>query len=344
MEHLGSRYTRALETEAGLAAAEPEWSRASRITSIFFGGGTPTTLPATDLARVLDTLKRRFDVDPEAEVTIEANPDTVDADKLRALREAGFTRVSMGAQSFDPNVLLALERVHQPESVSRGVGAAREAGIGNMNLDLIFGADGETLASWENTLRQTIELAPEHVSAYALTIEPATPLGRRVADGNVPAPDPDLQADMFALACEKLGAAGYEHYEVSNWTKPGKECLHNLTYWRRHAYLGLGAGAHSFLGDRRSWNVRPPEQYLEMVERGERPQGGEEHLTPEDASLEDLFLHLRTREGIGPERVAESSARPFLEEGLLARGADGNYVLTERGMFLANELVLALSG
>jgi oxygen-independent coproporphyrinogen-3 oxidase len=185
-------------------------------------------------------------------------------------------------------------------------------------------------------------LEPEHLSAYALTIEPATPLGRNVAAGAVPPPDPDLQADMFALACDVLGAAGYEHYEVSNWSKPGRECRHNLTYWRRNAYLGLGAGAQSFREDRRSWNVRPPEHYLEMVERGERPEGGEELLTPEDAHLEDLFLHLRTREGISATQVQAAAAEPFLEEGLLAR-RNGNYVLTERGMFLANELVVALS-
>ncbi len=216
----------------------------------------------------------------DAEVTIEANPDTVDAPKLAALLDAGFERLSMGAQSFDPAVLASLERVHGPDSVRRAMAAAREAGYANVSLDLIYGAEDETLASWERTLREAIALAPEHVSAYALTVEPSTPLGRQIAAGARPAPDPDVQADMFGVACELLGEAGYAHYEVSNWAKPGYECRHNLGYWERRPYLGLGAGAHSYRDDRRWWNVRPPEEYMAQVETGRLPTGGEERLEP----------------------------------------------------------------
>jgi len=338
--HLASRYVDALEAEAGLWA--DAW-QGERFGSVFLGGGTPTTLDADELARLLARLRERFDLEPGAEVTIEANPDTVDEEKLAALREAGYTRLSMGAQSFDQRVLDALERVHGPASVHRAFAAARAAGHTDVNLDLIYGANGETLASWRRTLEETIALRPEHVSAYALTIEPATPLGRKVQTGLVPGPEPDLQADMFDLACELLGEAGYGHYEVSNWAFPGFECRHNLGYWRKQPYLGLGAGAHSYRDGRRWWNVRPPAEYLDVVEHGQRPVGGEERLTPEDERLEDVFLKLRILEGVPVASVDRDVASGFLQQGLLRR-RDGHLVPTERGMLLLNELVLALAG
>jgi len=338
--HLAPRYVRGLEAEAALWAGE--W-RNERFGSVFLGGGTPTTLEARDLAGLLARLRDRFDVAPDAEVTVEANPDTVDQAKLSALLEAGYARLSMGAQSFDPRVLQSLERVHSPGSVRRAYANARAAGCANVNLDLIYGANGETLGSWRRTLEETIALGPEHVSAYALTIEPATPLGRKVQVGLVPPPDPDLQADMFGLACELLGDAGYDHYEVSNWSKPGFECRHNLGYWERRPYLGLGAGAHSYRDGRRWWNVRPPGEYLDMVEDGVRPIGGEEVLTAEDERLEEVFLKLRILEGVASDSVAAETAAAFVDDGLLAR-RNGHLVPTERGMLLLNELVLALAG
>jgi len=337
---LAPRYVRALDAEAALWAGE--W-RDERFASVFLGGGTPTTLKAADLAGLLVRLRDRFDVTPDAEVTIEANPDTVDEAKLSALLEAGYTRLSMGAQSFDPLVLQSLERVHSPGSVRRAYANARAAGCANVNLDLIYGASGETLASWRRTLEETIALGPEHVSAYALTIEPATPLGRKVQAGLVPPPDPDLQADMFGLACELLGDAGHEHYEVSNWSKPGFACRHNLGYWERRPYLGLGAGAHSCRGGRRWWNVRPPREYLDAVEDDTRPIGGEERLMAQDERLEEVFLKLRILEGLPTESVDADTASTFLDEGLLAH-RNGHLVPTERGMLLLNELVLALAG
>jgi oxygen-independent coproporphyrinogen-3 oxidase len=339
LDHLASRYVDALDAEAELWAEE--W-RGERFGSVFLGGGTPTTLDHTDLARLLAGFRRRFDVEPRAEVTIEANPDTIDAEKLAALREAGYTRLSMGAQSFDQQVLDALERMHGPASVRRAFAAARAAGHTNVNLDLIYGANGETLASWRRTLDETIALGPEHVSAYALTIEPATPLGRKVQAGLVPGPDPDLQADMFNLACEQLGDAGYGHYEVSNWALSGFECRHNLGYWRKQPYLGLGAGAHSYRDGRRWWNLRPPAEYRDVVERGLRPIGGEEHLTLQEERLEEVFLKLRILEGVPLTSVAGDVATRFLEQGLLRR-QDGHLVPTERGMLLLNELVLGLA-
>ncbi|HXF37094.1 MAG TPA: radical SAM family heme chaperone HemW, partial [Actinomycetota bacterium] len=338
--HLAGRYVDALRREADLAA--PAWE-GDRFVSVFLGGGTPTTLEPAALLGVLDDLRARFPLEPGAEVTVEANPDTVDEPSLAALRAGGVTRLSMGAQSFDPAVLAALERVHGPASVRRAFAAARAAGFHDVNLDLIYGAHGETLASWRRTLEEAIALGPEHVSAYALTVEPSTPLGRKVAAGLVPAPDPDLQADMFELACELLRDAGYVHYEVSNWARPGFECRHNLGYWERRPYLGLGAGAHSARGDRRWWNLRPPPAYLEAVEAGRLPVGGEERLSPEERRLEEAFLRLRTFRGLPASEVPAGAAAELLEQRLLSR-SDGHLVPTERGMLLLNELVLALAG
>jgi oxygen-independent coproporphyrinogen-3 oxidase len=191
-------------------------------------------------------------------------------------------------------------------------------------------------------VEETIDLGPEHVSAYALTVEPSTPLGRKIAAGLAPAPDPDLQADMFVLACELLAGAGYGHYEVSNWARPGFACVHNLGYWERRPYLGLGAGAHSYREDRRWWNVRPPQEYLSSVESGRAPVGGEERLEPSDAFLEEVFLRLRILEGIPTSWVEPERARPFVETGLLD-DRSGALVPTERGMLLLNELVLGLT-
>jgi oxygen-independent coproporphyrinogen-3 oxidase len=340
LDHLRPRYVQALLAEASLAA--PAWD-GEEVVSVFLGGGTPTTLDTADLKAVLVHLRDRFGVTPDAEVTIEANPNTVDAPTLSALLDIGYERLSMGAQSFDPAVLASLERVHGPESVRGAMVAARQAGYANVSVDLIYGAEGETLDSWERTLREAVALAPEHVSAYALTVEPSTPLGRRIALGACPAPDPDVQADMFGLACELLAEAGYRHYEVSNWAKPGYECRHNLGYWERRPYLGLGAGAHSYRDDRRWWNVRPPEEYMTHVEAGRLALGGEERLEPSDAYLEEVFLRLRILEGIPASWVEPAAAEPFLQSGLL-READGALVPTERGMLLLNELVLALAG
>jgi putative oxygen-independent coproporphyrinogen III oxidase len=338
--HLAPRYVRALEAEADLWA--DVWSE-ERIDSIFLGGGTPTTIDPSDLARLLRDLRGRFDVGIDAEVTIEANPDTVDERTLAALLGTGYGRLSIGAQSFDPAVLDALQRVHSPASVRKAFAAARAAGYANVNLDLIYGANGETLDSWGRTLVETVSLRPEHVSAYALTIEPPTPLGRKVRSGVVPGPDPDLQADMFALACASLASAGYRHYEVSNWALPGFECLHNLGYWERRPYLGIGAGAHSYRGTRRWWNLRPPVEYLDAVERGLRPVGGEEVLTLQEERLEEIFLSLRILEGVPVASVDAAAASTFVATGLLSR-RNGHLFPTERGMLLLNELVLSLTG
>jgi putative oxygen-independent coproporphyrinogen III oxidase len=339
LDHLKPRYVEALMREADVVSTGWE---GVRFASVFLGGGTPTTLDATDLAALLAHIADRFDLQSDAEITIEANPDTVDRGSLTAIRAAGFARLSMGAQSFDPSVLVALERLHRPEAARAALRAARAAGYDNVNLDLIYGAAGESLDSWVMTLREAISLQPEHVSAYALTIEPATPLGRAVASGGIAAPDPDSQAEMFEMACRMLADVGYHHYEVSNWAKPGYECMHNLGYWQRRPYAGIGAGAHGFRDRRRWWNLRPPEAYMEAVESGSSPIAGEETLAPSDSYLEEVFLRLRILEGIPESWAAPGSAEPLLANRLLTR-LDGSLVPTERGMLLLNQIVLELT-
>ncbi len=338
LDHLAGRYTRALRAEADLWS--DEW-RGTGIASTFVGGGTPTTLAARELVKLLDHFRGAFHIAGGGEVTVEANPDTVDADYFSALLAGDVNRISMGAQSFDPAVLASLERVHGPESVRAAVAAARAAGVENLSLDLIYGAEGETDASWRRTLEETIALEPEHVSAYALTVEPNTALGRQVGLGLRPAPDPDVQADRYEVACELLSAAGYEHYEVSNWATPGRRCVHNEGYWEGRPYLGLGAGAHSYRNGVRWWNVRPPTDYLLRVEVGERPVGARERLTDDERRTERLLLGLRMREGVPAEWVDAARADDYVAEGLAER-RNGHLALTERGWFVANDLVLEL--
>jgi putative oxygen-independent coproporphyrinogen III oxidase len=346
MEGLRRPYAAALLEEAALAVAAlgPE---PPVVTSVFVGGGTPTLLPPGDLARVLHRLRELLAFAPGAEVTVEANPETVDAAMAAGLAEAGVTRVSMGAQSFDDRVLAALGRVHDPGRVAKAVATLRAAGVPAVNLDLIYGGPGEDDRSWAATLEAAIALGPEHLSAYALTIEPATKFGRLVAAGRMAEPDEDDLADRYDTACQLLATAGYRHYEVSNWARPGHASRHNLTYWRRGRYLGLGAGAHEFDGTTRRWNLPGVPAYLAAVRQRRRPTGGEERLDAEQARFEALALRLRTAGGLDPGEARALGVDPGGEEadrlraaGLLRSGP--GLQLTEQGMFLHGEAVARL--
>jgi oxygen-independent coproporphyrinogen-3 oxidase len=318
------------------------------VTSVFVGGGTPTLLPVGDLARVLTRLRELLPFAPGAEVTVEANPETVDQAVAEGLAGAGVTRVSMGAQSFDDRVLAALGRAHDAGRVAAAVAALRAAGVPAVNLDLIYGGPGEDAASWSATLAAAVALAPEHLSAYALTIEPATKFGRLVAAGRMAEPAEDDLADRYEVACATLAAAGYAHYEVSNWARGAHASRHNLTYWRRGRFLGLGAGAHEFDGTVRRWNVNGVPAYLEAVRERRRPTGGEERLDPEQARFEALALRLRTVGGLGPDEAhalgvdpGGPAARELRQAGLLAPWP--GLRLTEKGMFLHGEVVARLA-
>ena len=362
MDALRRPYAAALLAEADLAVAKLLQVEAEppTVTSVFIGGGTPTLLPAADLARVLAHLRALLPFAPDAEVTVEANPETVTPRLARTLAEAGVNRVSMGAQSFDDQVLAALGRTHdarRPAEAIRALrGAAALAGRPlSVNLDLIYGCPGESEASWARTLAAAVALAPDHLSAYALTIEPATRFGRLVAAGRMREPDEDLLADRYALTCEVLAAAGYQHYEVSNWARPGHASRHNRTYWRRGHYLGLGAGAHEFTGETRRWNTGRVPDYLAAVRAGRRPTAGEELLSADQARFEALALRLRTSDGLSGAEARALGADPAGAEAATLRAAgllagtpadvqgDPALRLTERGMFLHGEVVSRLA-
>ncbi len=308
-------------------------------TSVFFGGGTPSRLPADQLARILAAIARHDD----AEVTVECNPDSIDAEKFAIYAAAGVNRVSIGVQSMVPHVLAGLGRTHKPENVERAVVLARAAGIARVNVDLIYGTPGESRADWERTLRGALALGVEHVSAYALTVEPATPLGRAVAAGTRAAPDDDVQADAYTVADELLTGAGFEWYEVSNWARPGEQCRHNELYWNGGEYLGIGCAAHGHTGGRRWWNVRTPERYVDAIRAGRSPEAGSETLDDATRSEEAFSLALRTRNGARFAPEAETAVEELEAAGLLQRDrARDRIVLTRRGRLLGADVTARL--
>ena len=303
--------------------------------TVFFGGGTPTLLPAAALGEVL----RAIELAPGAEVTVEANPETVDQGKLAALREAGFTRVSVGMQSASAHVLATLERAHSPGRAVQVARWARDEGFGSVSLDLIYGTQGESDDDWFATLDAALSAEPDHVSAYGLLLEPGTRLTARVRDGRLPALDEDAMARRYEHADAAFEAAGLAYYELCNWARPGHECRHNLGYWRSDDWIGIGPGAHSHVGGTRWWNVRHPARWAERVHAGERPIAGREVLDAGARRTERIMLGLRTAQGLAAEEVAGAPA--LIERGLLR--ADGDrLVLTRAGRLLSDRVVAEL--
>jgi oxygen-independent coproporphyrinogen-3 oxidase len=344
-----SDYASQASTEVALAAGVlrdaglPE----RRVSTVFFGGGTPTLLPVTDLAGMLRSIVDTWGLEPGAEVTTEANPDSVDLDYLLALRSAGFTRVSFGMQSAVPHVLATLERTHDPARIPLVVEWAREAGL-QVSLDLIYGTPGESLADWEASLEQALAQNPDHISAYALIIEDGTKLAAQIKRGDVARPDDDLQADMYELADARLSAAGYEWYEVSNWAVSGSfQSRHNLSYWQGHDWWGVGPGAHSHVGGVRWWNVKHPSAYADRIAAGHSPGAGRESLDENTRHVESVLLRTRVREGL-PIVELEASGRTAVagliaDELVNARAAlAGRIELTLRGRLLADAVVRRL--
>lgn len=314
--------------------------------SVFVGGGTPTYLPPADLIRVLHAVRDGFTLAPDVEVTVEANPETVTEEMAAALVDGGADRVSLGAQSFDDRVLQTLGRWHDPASVGVAVQRLHAAGIQRLSLDLIYGTPGETDASWERSLGAVIDLGVDHVSAYALTVEPSTPYAARARTHPGLLPDEDVQAARMAVADARLGAAGLARYEVSNWARPGRESRHNLTYWRGGDWLAFGSGAHGSWAGRRWWLVRDPARYARMVAAGEEPLGGEEHVDADARRLERLMMGLRLVEGVPRSDVAPLD--PAVVARLIAGGLltlhDGDRVaLTPAGMPLAGAVIRELA-
>jgi oxygen-independent coproporphyrinogen-3 oxidase len=322
--HLTDAYLGALRTEIGRAVADGM----PPATSVFVGGGTPSMLSGPDLAAVI----RLIPVSGDAEVTVECNPDDVGRDLLRHYVDAGVTRVSVGVQSMASHVLGALGRRHDQRNVERAVTAILDVGLTTFNLDVIYGAAGESLADWEHTVRAIAELAPPHVSAYALTVEAGTPLAAQ-PDRH---PDDDDQADKYGVVDELLSAAGLENYEISNWARPGHECRHNLLYWRQQDYRGFGCAAHSHRDGRRWWNVRTPDRYIELVAAGQPAEAAGEDLDEPTRRFERLELMLRMRDGV-PLDALDGEVLP----GLVEQRGD-RWVLTRAGRLMANEISLRL--
>ncbi|MDR0591783.1 MAG: radical SAM family heme chaperone HemW, partial [Bifidobacteriaceae bacterium] len=320
-------FVRQAAVEIELAGAElerlGEGGRAAA--SVFFGGGTPTVLAAEELVELHDAVCRVFGLAPGAEVTAEANPDSVDAAYLGRLAEAGFTRVSFGMQSAVPAVLSRLDRTHDPERVPVVAEAARRAGL-EASVDLIYGTPGETLADWERSVRAALDLGLSHVSAYALTLAPGTAMARQIRAGRLAAVDPDEQADKYELADALFEDAGLAWYEISNWARPGFESRHNLGYWTGGEWWGIGPGAHSSLGARRWWNLKLPRRWGQAVERGEMPWQGWEELDPAALGLERLMLRLRTARGLSwadLPRAARAAVPGLIEDGLVDAASAG---------------------
>ncbi|MEU4422833.1 radical SAM family heme chaperone HemW [Actinoplanes sp. NPDC024001] len=331
-------YADAVLSELALAARVIE---PGAVDTVFVGGGTPTLLDADDLARILDGIDRTWGLAPGAEVTTEANPESVDKKYLSRLIGAGFTRVSLGMQSAAENVLRVLDRKHTAGRAPQAAMEAREAGFEHVNLDLIYGTPGETADDFAKSLAAVVEAGVDHVSAYALIVEDGTRMAARMRRGELPYPSDDVAADRYLAAEEALTAAGFDWYEVSNWAKKGGKCRHNELYWTGADWWGLGPGAHSHVGGVRWWNVKHPAAYAKRLAAGESPGHGREVLTDENRHMEDVMLRVRLREGIPLDRVDRAGAAQAFADGLLEPEAyrAGRLVLTLRGRLLADAVI-----
>jgi len=319
--------------------------------TVFFGGGTPTVLAAADLVAMVDAIRGIWGLTPDAEITVEANPDTVDEAYIAELADGGFTRISFGMQSAVPHVLATLDRTHTPSNVAAGVDAATMAGL-RSSVDLIYGAPGESLEDWRTSVEAALDLGVHHISAYALTVEPTTKMGRRIAAGTLPKPDDDDEAAKYELADELFTQAGLDWYEISNWARPGYESRHNLGYWRNVDWAGLGPGAHSHYRCHavssngyglRSWDIAHPRLWGVAINEHRVPWADSERITAEENLEELIMLGLRMREGLDLERIdrviAVDRLTPMIEEGLVTV-VDGRRVVPTRRGRLINDTVI----
>ncbi|MCL6634637.1 MAG: radical SAM family heme chaperone HemW [Peptococcaceae bacterium] len=318
------------------------------VTSLFIGGGTPTCLLPAGLKKILDEVRSSFYLLPGCEITVEANPGTVDAGGLRELLGAGVTRLSLGVQSFQDSLLKVLGRIHGAGEAVEAVRLAREAGFANLNLDFIFGIPGQTMEDWLETLNKALELAPDHIAAYGLQLEEGTPLAQAVARGEIKACPEELELSMYQKAIEFLNSSGYVHYEISSFARPGRQSAHNLGYWLNRPYLGLGPAAHSFLNGRRHCNTPSIEEYRRKLSRGECPVAEVEPIAVETEMAETMFLGLRLLEGVDldqfyrrfgrrAEEVYRDGIARLAEEGLVEL-AGKRLRLTEKGLPVANRV------
>ena len=360
IEPLMPSYVAALNAEITL------WGKllgGPEVHTIFFGGGTPSYLPSDDIRHTMETIRSAFNVERDAEATLEANPGDFSDDKLAAYLDCGINRLSIGVQSFDDELLKTLGRRHNTADAVQAYRQAQDAGFRNISIDLMYGLPHQSIGHWQDTLQQALELAPPHISMYCLTLEGGTPMERWVEQGSMPTPDADLAADMYLAAQDKMRGAGYRHYEISNWALKGKLSRHNLTYWRNEPYLGVGPGAHSYLGSCRFSAIRPPREYIRRMR--EESKGTDKSSMHEaicsvpvvdeieqiDKPLEmaeTMMMGLRLDEGISvasfTERFGASPSHAYgdtlceLEELDLLNTKGNSIRLTNRGRMLGNEV------
>jgi oxygen-independent coproporphyrinogen-3 oxidase len=344
LDSLSSSYIDSAIKEIEMAA---QVVGSATIPSIFFGGGTPSLLPAAQLARVIEAIRGRFTLDKDIEITLEANPDSLTQEFLDEIKSAGATRISMGMQSAVGSVLKVLDRTHNPESVGRAVSMVRAAGFKHVSVDLIYGSPGETIDDWRRSLEYALALDINHISAYALIVEKGTKLAAQINRGELTMPPDDQSADKYLLADQLFEAAGFNWYELSNWSKPGGQCRHNIAYWDGSFWWGVGAGAHSYLNGKRWWNVKHPSSYQEKILQGQSPELSHEILTPENLSDEFIMLQIRRREGILHNHLSSvqiAKAEEFLSSGFLdsASWQDMRLVLSRDGRLIADKIVREL--
>ncbi len=341
-------YLGALQRELDLASSVLR-PHAPRVQTVFFGGGTPTLLPALELARLLDGIRERWGLAPDAEVTTEANPDTVTPESMRLLARAGFTRVSLGMQSAVEHVLATLERTHQPDNVRAAVSAARDAGLA-VSVDLIYGTPGESMPDWQRSLEAALALEPDHLSAYALVVEAGTRLAARVRRGELAGPDDDDLAAKYELADTMLSDGGLAWYELSNWARRSVDrCRHNIGYWSGANWWGFGPGAHSHVSGVRWWNTRHPAAYASRLADRASPAAGREILTAEQCYDEQVLLSIRLADGLALDQLRPEGVRAvpgLVADGMLDDGAAARnrVALSRRGRLLADTVVRALVG
>ena len=332
------RYVEALitELEERLAALGPD----PTFQTVYFGGGTPSAIPVDRVEKIIDAVRHRATVVPDAEITLEANPG--DRPSFARFEKIGVNRLSLGVQALDDRALRALGRNHTTADAIAGLRAARDAGFRNVNIDLIFGAPGQTLREWQTTLETAIRLGPEHLSIYGLTIEPGTPFWRRRQKGRLSLPSEESQAECYERTLERLSEVGYVQYEISNFARPGFSSRHNLACWDRQPYLGVGMSAHSFLYGRRSWNIRELSAYLEAVESSGTAIADTEVITDANRRLETVMLGLRQRRGVARALLRESPRFDRLLSQRLLELDGPNARLTRRGLLLADAVSLEL--
>ncbi|HLA48436.1 MAG TPA: radical SAM family heme chaperone HemW [Nitrospinota bacterium] len=360
MEGIINEYVEAVKKEISLISCQPSALSLQpyEIISIFFGGGTPTMLESGQLVGTLNFCKESFNLKPNAEITIEANPETLTIDKLKALKKGGFNRISIGVQSFNDKLLKKLGRVHDSKKAYQGILSARDAGFKNISIDLMFGIPDETIGDWESDIKTAIELNPEHISTYNLTIEKGTQFWSKTqakACGHQ-LPDEDKQLEMYERGIELLTMAGYGHYEISNFAKHGKKCLHNQIYWQNEEYIGMGAGAYSYINGERRWNIKSLVEYIKRIQGTKEARGqkvfnvieGEEKLENRKTMGETIMMGLRMLDGINLQyfkkrfgvdlkTVFSDTISQLLNNNLIVFD-NGNLKLTQKGLLFYNDV------